>query len=423
MKLEINKTHKLARFDKLVDKKKFFAVQILGFAISVSLFSGCRNEIEVAHEVESTDESYSNSSMHEQTQSNSDISKKISPYLNHLYRNVYALDNSLPEIIDVRQTLGDDFIQINEQVFVYKGEISPYLTQVDNTITFVLNDTAPENIDIQELLGDNLIQIDEKTFKLKGIHLDDKSTPDEYEGAIHKIVDGDTVVEVSGYVAKEVARFKGVEYSRDMELCVNDFNYMEWYRADYSEDLSWIKYCNNLEDLSIHRYHDSNGEIASLDVLIDAPNIKRLSLSNGYSQDVHIIPERFGFIKNMKSLERLELYGFDVVAPGLVESFDNIKELKVYAPLTSNIDFSKLTHLDRLELACPEAVASYMNILDYMKLVKNNVDVKVYKDWQFDEDALDDYVRVATDEAVVFANEWDNIQTFVEGLKNVGPTK
>lgn len=64
MKLEINETHKKAKFNKLTNLRKKFSIPFLGAVISITLFSGCSNN-ELNTVIEPINESYSNSDIND----------------------------------------------------------------------------------------------------------------------------------------------------------------------------------------------------------------------------------------------------------------------------------------------------------------------------------------------------------------------
>lgn len=240
--------------------------------------------------------------------------------------------------------------------------------------------------------GDYL-KIDERTFVLRDGVSDPKYSEDEYLGSTHVIADSEDNVVVSGYIGREVARFKGDFYIRDNALTTRDFNYITDMSVSDGEDLSWIKYCDNLDILSIRKYADDIFDYSSSkDVLAEAPALRRLELTvPTFTRD------NYGCVSKMENLRELSL-GCDYVEPGFVESLTQLDSLRIEDNDVNNINCFDLEFLDSLEFYSPYCAAINMSMEEYEHLTDAGVDVSIRgsRFWDVKQEDMESYFELAT---------------------------
>lgn len=246
-------------------------------------------------------------------------------------------------------------------------------------------------------LGEDYIKIDNRTFVSRHGVEDPKYSEDEYLGSTHVIADSEEGIVVSGYVGREVARFKGDVYVRNNALTTRDFNYITSMFVDTTEDLSWVKYCNNMEHLFIRNKYvdgvlDLDAQSSSKDVLVEAPALKSLELYvSSFTKD------EYASVSKMEDLRELTL-SCDYVEPGFVESLTHVDHLRIVSIERGNIDCEGLLFLDSLEFANPYCAAINMSVDEYNDLVTAGVKISI-RDSKFSEvdpDDLESYFELAS---------------------------
>ena len=144
-----------------------------------------------------------------------------------------------------------------------------------------------------------------------------------------------------------------------------------------SPSLDFLKYCKNLKSLSINLKCDGNkcGALSTINSLENLSEVGIYSLDKNYT----ICPSDLEFINTSSTLEKLSISNCDLT-PGVEE---NINKVKVFDyglddySRSVDIDFSKLTNLDELDLSDnkPYTVAIYLNSSEYNELVNNGVNI------------------------------------------------
>lgn len=243
------------------------------------------------------------------------------------------------------------------------------------------NDNASSMSAMDNYLKDDFIQIDDRTFVLKDGVEDPKYAVEEYQDSVHKVAGDDNLV-VSGYIGREVARFKGDDYVKNNTLTKKDFNYITDLIIDPQEDINWIKYCNNLSGLWVRdgycytpNFYDDVTELipghTKKDALSQAPNLQRLHVGCP-----NFISEEYGSIKNLSSLKELSL-NCEYVEPGLVESLTQLNKLEFQTAVNGVFtDFSKLSFLDSIEFLNVYDAAICMSVDEFNALKNSGVDIR-----------------------------------------------
>lgn len=144
-----------------------------------------------------------------------------------------------------------------------------------------------------------------------------------------------------------------------------------------SSSLDFLKYCKNLKSLSINLRGDGNkcGALSTINSLENLSEVGIYSLDKNYT----LCPSDLEFINTSSTLEKLSISNCDLT-PGVE---DNINKVKVFDyglddySRSVDIDFSKLTNLDELDLSDnkPYTVAIYLNSSEYNELVNNGVNI------------------------------------------------
>lgn len=144
-----------------------------------------------------------------------------------------------------------------------------------------------------------------------------------------------------------------------------------------SPSLDFLKYCKNLKSLSINLKCDGNkcGALSTINSLENLSEVGIYSLDKNYT----LCPSDLEFINTSSTLEKLSISNCDLT-PGVE---DNINKVKVFDyglddySRSVDIDFSKLTNLDELDLSDnkPYTVAIYLNSSEYNELVNNGVNI------------------------------------------------
>lgn len=136
------------------------------------------------------------------------------------------------------------------------------------------------------------------------------------------------------------------------------------------EDLLWLNYCTNLNTLKLLVFDDDIIEYVST-----LPNLERLALYNCGKNSATIDSNNCKILFSPK-LNYLVLSDFNS-EPGLIESLKNLKILDIGFSnntilINYDLDYSKLTHLDRLIVSNPYSIAVRMDSKELDLLLKNN---------------------------------------------------
>lgn len=142
---------------------------------------------------------------------------------------------------------------------------------------------------------------------------------------------------------------------------------------DDNDDLSWLNYCKNLNTLTIS-FNNCNST-KMLKNIKELPNLKWLLLFNNGKILDFTDDEDFNFIKESKHIELLDISGFNI-EPGVLENMTNLKRISLGKGNNMNIDYSKLTFLNSLEITDkPYTAASYITNFEIDTLEKNHVSI------------------------------------------------
>lgn len=135
-------------------------------------------------------------------------------------------------------------------------------------------------------------------------------------------------------------------------------------------DLRFLRKFPNLQTLIIQSFDDN------LDFLNDFADLKSLKELNLYClSSVGVLTEdNLKFLESI-SLDKISLNGY-CLYPGCEDMLNNVKELYVSSG-NYDIDFSKLTSLEKLDLSGiePYDLAIYFTSEDYKKLTENGVEI------------------------------------------------
>ena len=147
------------------------------------------------------------------------------------------------------------------------------------------------------------------------------------------------------------------------------------------QSLDWLKYCKNLEYLTIVTYAEDTSIFQTIKEL---PNLKSLNISSDSCQTFN--RKDFKFVENAPNIEELTLEGF-YTEPEFVESLTSLKYLSIEVDnINPEIDYSKLTFLDELSFTAsgPYDVAIEFTDEDYYALINNNVTILTNEDTDID---------------------------------------
>lgn len=216
------------------------------------------------------------------------------------------------------------------------------------------------------------------------IYVKDGKFYDEAAEKRYDVVDADGLT-ISHFVAQELAKAKGVQFDENMTFTKADFANFKELRVDPRDDLSWIKYCNNLEKLTLNAnmwYLDDSLDHTSKAVLAEAPSLKKLEIIGGSFTE-----EQYGELKNLNSLETLTL-GCNPVDSGVVEELSQLNNLEIYLPMAGKFtDFSKLTFLDSILFVDAYRAACCMTVSDCKTL--SDAGVKLVYELELNENGRD----------------------------------
>lgn len=148
-----------------------------------------------------------------------------------------------------------------------------------------------------------------------------------------------------------------------------------------TEQLDWLKYCKNLEYLTIVTTAEDTTMFKEIKSL---PNLKNIYISS--ENPLTFNKEDFKFIEKSKNLTELTLEGF-YTEPGFIESLTNLKYLSIEVDdINPEIDYSKLTFLDELSFSVsgPYDIAVEFTTKDCNTLMNNGVTIITGDSCDFD---------------------------------------
>ena len=151
----------------------------------------------------------------------------------------------------------------------------------------------------------------------------------------------------------------------------SDLNNLLFFSLMIEEDsnLSWLKYCNNLEELMIS-YGEKVNSMNTTSTIEGLENLKKLSVCS-YKNFDEFNEVSYGFLKNCKNLKELDLNGV-YVDSNFLEELTSLEVLRIGDNIINyNIDFSKLPNLKEVEFYNLNEydLATY---LDYQTIQKLN---------------------------------------------------
>ena len=134
--------------------------------------------------------------------------------------------------------------------------------------------------------------------------------------------------------------------------------------------LEWLNYCKGIQELVLAIHTDNVEMFKDIDQL----NVPRLSITTDKS--LSLTKENFGFLSRSKPIKQLSLYDLDI-EPGILENLAQLEELLLESDENYEIDFSKLTFLDKLTfaLANPYDIAIDFTNQEYQSLINDGVEV------------------------------------------------
>ena len=157
---------------------------------------------------------------------------------------------------------------------------------------------------------------------------------------------------------------------------LNNFNPVYYFNIDVNEndDLSWLNYCNNLITLTI-KFENCNS-IKPLKKINELKSLEHLILINNNNDSLDFTnTAAINFIKESNSIRILSLSGFNI-EPGALENLKDLERLSIGNGKDMNIDYSKLTFLNSLEITDgPYTAATYITNDDISVLQKNGVNI------------------------------------------------
>lgn len=174
-------------------------------------------------------------------------------------------------------------------------------------------------------------------------------------------------------IAKEMGKS---DYDNITISDLNNFNPVYYFNLDINEndDLSWLNYCNNLNAL-ILTFENCNS-LNPLEKISELRSLEHLILINKNYENLDFInDDSINFIKNSNTIRILSLSGFNI-EPGILENLKNLEKLSIGNGKDMNIDYSKLTFLNSLEITDgPYTAATYITNSDINILKRNRVHI------------------------------------------------
>lgn len=141
---------------------------------------------------------------------------------------------------------------------------------------------------------------------------------------------------------------------------------------DNNTSLEFLKKCKNLKELVITFKIEP---IEIQDKIPFLPNIKTLKILN--SEKTLDKKTAQTIKKMMPNLEKLEILGTMSLEQGSIEAINQIKKLTIAPKENCDIDFNKLTYLEKLTInkAKEYDIAIWLNKEEYLTLKKNKVEI------------------------------------------------
>ncbi len=154
-----------------------------------------------------------------------------------------------------------------------------------------------------------------------------------------------------------------------LESMINKITFLAVNAGDKAE-LEYLKCFPNLTELSVR---DFSGNGLGLSTIKDLPNLKGLFVY-AYTQNAYLNSDSLSFLDSL-NLDNITLHGF-LLCPGCEEKLNNVSEVQLSNGFY-DIDFSKLTDIDKLDFSCDDVYdySIYFSKKDYDALVANGVEV------------------------------------------------
>ena len=143
-------------------------------------------------------------------------------------------------------------------------------------------------------------------------------------------------------------------------------------KINSTSNISFLKYCINLEEITIKCNIDSIHKLKDLPRL---QNVKKLKFESDTGEFDKAIAEPIYL--SMPQLEELILPEVTTYEPGIIESLTQLKKLEINPHLNCDIDFKQLGHLEELRITSnqPYDIAIWFNQEEYNYLKENNVNI------------------------------------------------
>lgn len=160
------------------------------------------------------------------------------------------------------------------------------------------------------------------------------------------------------------------------EITASDLEKIKYLNisVDDAFDPSFLSYCTNLKDLTLVSLTDN-----MIDIISEMPKIESLESLTLYNMflNIDLTKDNTAFLDNNPNIKYLEIDGI-TMHPGVEETFKNIKTLRLGPQENIDIDFSKLTNLELLDVTElePYTLAMHFNSDEYEKLKQNGVEIR-----------------------------------------------
>lgn len=143
-------------------------------------------------------------------------------------------------------------------------------------------------------------------------------------------------------------------------------------RTYIDSNINFMKYCTNLEDLTIMCPKENMNQLSKLTVMT---NLKKFTLYTNIK--TFNIETAQALYEKMPNLEELSIPTDVIYEPGVIESMTQLKKIEINPYLNCDIDFKKLTFLDELKISSKEPydIAIWLNTDEYNYLKENGVKI------------------------------------------------